>query len=168
MGEGNEYELTKAVSGRVVITNYDTRQLSNAERQALNGLAAANPSNFVLVDIRPGHAGGDWPLFGALKLRSLNVILAFVAAGIERIPEFGVEPDPRTESVSRNPTRALAIEKAFLRRGRAAISVKYRRKTYSVPNTPWDLEAFNLLYQLFQMTVTDVSKVGVPSITISK
>jgi hypothetical protein len=30
------------------------------------------------------------------------------------------------------------------------------------------LEAFNLLYQLFQMTVTDVSKARVPSITISK
>lgn len=168
VGEGNEYELTKAVSGRVAITNYDTRQLSNAERQALNALAAANPSNFVLVDIRPGHAGGDWPFFGALKLRSLNVILAFVAAGIERMPEFDVEPDPRTEAVSRNPTRALAIEKAFLRPGRAAIRAKYRGKTYSVPNTPWDLEAFNLLYQLFQMTVTDVSKVRVPSITISK
>ena len=168
VGEGNEYELTKAVLGRVAITNYDTRQLSNAERQALNALAAANPSNFILVDIRPGHAGGDWPLFGALKLRSLNVILAFVAAGIERIPEFDVEPDPRTEAVSRNPTRVLAIKKAFLRRGRAALSAKYRGKTYSVSNTPWDLGAFNLLYHLFQITVTDVSGVKAPAITISK
>lgn len=168
VGEGNEYELTRAVSGRIAITNYDTRQLSNAERQALNALAAANPSNFVLVDIRPGQAGGDWPIFGALKLRSFNAILAFVAAGIERIPEFDVEPDPRTEAISRNPTRALAIEKAFLRPGRAALSAKYRGKTYSVPNTPWDLEAFTLLHQLFQVTMTDISKVGVPSITISK
>ncbi len=151
-----------------MITNYDTRQLSNVERQALNALAAANPSNFVLVDIRPGHAGGDWPIFGALKLRSFNAILAFVAAGIERIPEFDVEPDPRTGAVSRNPTRALAIEKAFLRPGRAALSAKYRGRTYSVPNTPWDLEAFTLLHQLFQVTMTDVSRVGVPSITISK
>ncbi len=168
VGEGNEYELIKGVKGRVVITNYDTRQLSSAERQDLNTLAAANPRNYILVDIRPGHAGGDWPLFGALKLRSFNFILAFVAAGIERIPEFHVEPDPRTGAVSRNPLRALAVKKTVLRPRRAAIKAKYRGKTYSVPKTPWDLEAFNLLYHLFQITVTDVSSAGAPAITISK
>jgi hypothetical protein len=38
---------------------------------------------------------------------------------------------------------------------------------YTVADTPWDRQAFTLLYQLFQMTVTDVAGVGVP-ITISK
>ena len=38
---------------------------------------------------------------------------------------------------------------------------------YSVADTPWDRQAFTLLYQLFQMIVTEVSGVGVP-ITISK
>ena len=32
----------------------------------------------------------------------------------------------------------------------------------------WNREAFQLLYLLFQMTVTDVPRVGVPSITIAK
>jgi hypothetical protein len=36
-----------------------------------------------------------------------------------------------------------------------------------VANTAWDYQAFTLLYQAFQITVTDVSSVGVP-ITISK
>ena len=76
------------MTGRVVITNYDPRTLSDAERQGLNTRAGANPGNFVFVDIRPGHPGGDLPLFGALKLRSLNRILSFVAAdygGSERV-----------------------------------------------------------------------------------
>jgi hypothetical protein len=37
----------------------------------------------------------------------------------------------------------------------------------TVANTAWDRMVFRLLYQGFQMTVTDVSQVGVP-ITISK
>ena len=48
------YALERRVTGRVVITNYDPRTLSDAERQALNTRAGANPGNFVLIDIRPG------------------------------------------------------------------------------------------------------------------
>jgi len=44
---------------------------------------------------------------------------------------------------------------------------RYGGRYYAVADTPWDLQAFSLLYQAFQMTVTDVSGVGVP-ITISK
>jgi hypothetical protein len=32
----------------------------------------------------------------------------------------------------------------------------------------WNREAFQLLYLLFQMTVTEVPRVGVPSIAIAK
>jgi hypothetical protein len=46
-------------------------------------------------------------------------------------------------------------------------NARYGGRYYSVADTPWNLEAFRLLYQLFQMTVTDVSGIGVP-ITISK
>lgn len=166
IGERNEYELSKSVKGRVAITNYDLRRLSNEERQALNALASANPSNFVLVDVRPGRPGGEFPVFGALKLRSLNAVLTFVASGISKIPEFDVEPDPRTGEVTRNPTQALAVKETILRPLGAALSAKYRGKVYSVPKTEWDLATFTLLHQLFQMTVTEVA-VGIP-ITISK
>ncbi|KAA3604148.1 MAG: hypothetical protein D8M57_16620 [Candidatus Scalindua sp. AMX11] len=38
---------------------------------------------------------------------------------------------------------------------------------YSVNDTPWDTVAFKLLHHLFQMTVIDVTGIGIP-ITISK
>ncbi|MFQ5839454.1 MAG: hypothetical protein ACE5HK_01875 [Candidatus Methylomirabilales bacterium] len=166
-GEDGTYALTRPVTGRVVITNYDPRRLSDEQRQTLNLRATANPSNFILVDVRPGHPGGDFPLFGALKLRSLNVILAFVAAGINRIPEYDVEKDPRTGEVVRNPRRTLAIEVMESPAPEGVPQAFYAGQYYSVGDTLWDREAFILLYQLFQMTVTDVSKVGVP-VTISK
>ena len=98
------------MTGRVVITNYDPRTLSDAERQVLNTRAGANPGNFVFVDIRPGHPGGDLPLFGALKLRSLNRILSFVAAAYGGSGEYDVPKDPRTGDSGPNPRRALGIE----------------------------------------------------------
>lgn len=162
------YELSRPVTGRVVVTNYDPRRLSDADRRALNDRAAANPRNFVLVDVRPGYPGGDFPLFGAIKLRSLNSILAFVAAGISQAPEFDMEKDRRTETVSRNPRQALAIKVTDARPGPPVPQVRYAGRYYAVADTAWDLEAFTLLYHLFQMTVTDVSRVAVPAITISK
>ena len=98
------------MTGRVVITNYDPRTLSDAERQVLNTRAGANPGNFVFVDIRPSHPGGDLPLFGALKLRSLNRILSFVAADYGGGDEYDVPKDPRTGDSGPNPRRALGIE----------------------------------------------------------
>ena len=44
---------------------------------------------------------------------------------------------------------------------------RYAGRYYAIADTPWDCQAFSLLYQAFQMTMTDVSSVGVP-ITISK
>jgi hypothetical protein len=36
------------------------------------------------------------------------------------------------------------------------------------PLARWNREAFQMLYLLFQMTVSEVPRVGVPSITIAK
>ena len=161
------YALERRVAGRVVITNYDPRTLSNAERQALNARAGANPGNFVLIDIHPGHPGGDPPLFGALKLRSLNRILSFVAADHGRSGEDDVSRDPRTGDSGPNPRRALGIEVSARAPPGLVPYVRYSNRYYSVADTPWDRQAFSLLYQAFQMTVTDVSGAGVP-ITTSK
>jgi hypothetical protein len=161
------YELARRVTGRVVITNYDPRALSDSERDALNARAAENPGNFVFVDIRPDHPGGEFPLFGALKLRSLNAIINFVAADYGGSQEFDVTEDPRTGDSGPNPRRALGIEVGDWAPSGTVPYAHYAGQYYSVADTRWDLDVFRLLYQLFQMTVTDVSGVGVP-ITISK
>jgi len=166
--EGVElYELERRVTGRVVITNYDPRTLSDAERSTLNARAANNPGNFVLIDIRPGHPGGDWPLFGALKLRSLNHLLDFVAENDVEVREYDVTKDPRSGDSAPNPARTLAIEVSESAPAGDAPFALYRGHYYTVADTHWDRRAFTVLYELFQMTVTDVSQVGLP-ITISK
>jgi len=51
------------------------------------------------------------------------------------------------------------------------LSIKYNGEYYAISDDSddtWNHEAFRLLYQLFQMTVTDVPRVGAPSITIAK
>lgn len=62
----------------------------------------------------------------------------------------------------------LAIEVADAAPAAGVSGVAYGGRHYTVADTAWDREAFTLLYQLFQMTVTDVSRVGVPTITIGK
>jgi hypothetical protein len=148
------------------VTNYDPNILSNQERERLYRLANRTPANFVLVDIERGFPGGDFPIFGSLKLRSLNVILAFLADTIDRTPEFEVEPDPRTGPVKQNPIRTMDIQVTDSEPN-TSLRVKCAGKYYSVPNAPWDREAFIILYKLFQVTVTDVSAVGIP-VTIAK
>ncbi len=159
------HDLERRVNGRVVITNYDPRALSDAEREALNARAANNPGNFVLIDIRPGHPGGDWPLFGALKLRSFNRMLEFVAE--REALEYDVAKDPRAGDGGLNPPQTLAIDITESVPPGDPPHVLYRERYYTVADTPWDRKAFRVLYHLFQMTVTDVSQVGLP-ITISK
>jgi hypothetical protein len=161
------YVLERRVTGRVAITNYDPRTLSDAERQALNMRAGEIPRNFVLIDIRPGHPGGDIPVFGALKLRSFNMILSSVAADHGGSREYDVTKDPRTGDSGPNPRRALGIEVGDQAPPGLLPHARYGSRYYSVADTPWDRQAFTLLYQLFQVTVTDVSAVGTP-ITISK
>ncbi len=161
------YALTRTVIGRVAVTNYDPRTLGDAERRALNQRAAKNPRNFVFVDIRPDQPGGTFPLSGAIKLRSLNMMLEFIAEGIALWPEFDVPKDPRTGDPGRNPARLLAIHVDDHEPDDDVPYVAFGGEYFAVGDTPWDRDAFGLLYQLFQMTVTDVSRVGVP-ITISK
>ena len=119
-----------------MITNYDPRTLSDAERQALNTRAGANPGNFVLIDIRPGHPGGDFPLFGALKLRSFNTILSFVAADHGASGEYEVTRDPRTGDSGPNPRRALEIEVTAQAPPGLLPHTRYAGRYYAVADTP--------------------------------
>ncbi|MFO1127498.1 MAG: hypothetical protein U1E66_03555 [Rhodospirillales bacterium] len=164
------FTLTRQVRGRILISNYDPLSLSGAERQRLNETAAERPDNMVLVDVRADRPGGEFPIFAALKLRSLFAMLDFVAKGIELFPEVPVEADPRSgEAIAqvRNPLNTLQIIVSDTRPDAADGWIRYQGRYYIIGDSRWDRAAFIVLYELFQVTVTDVSRIGIP-ITIAK
>ncbi|NJD06902.1 MAG: hypothetical protein FIA97_10450 [Methylococcaceae bacterium] len=166
-----QYRIAKRVTGRIVITNYDPALLSNEERARMNEAAEHSPDNEIPVDIRPGHPGGEYPFRGQFRLRSFANILNFIGRGIAEEPEYDVPKDPRTPAVAENPIRAIEIVESDGKPDGADLAVSYRDRYYAVrPETgyQWNQEGFRLLSQLFQMTVTDLPRIGVPGITIAK
>ncbi|MDH5640641.1 MAG: hypothetical protein OEY28_05060 [Nitrospira sp.] len=174
--EKGQPQLIRRMTGRVVITNYDPGLLGNEERRRLQREAERYPRNYVFVDVRPGHPGGDYPWRGQIKLRSFNGILGFLARGIEAEPEFGIDPDPRSTPIGRNPVRTLAVVETEDRPSEAVFAAELEGRWYAMDRGPkgdeepqrWNQEAFELLSQLYQMTVTDVARVPTLPITISK
>ena len=168
----NSYHIRKPVSGRILITNYDPDTLSHEERVALHEAADQGPGDEISFDIRPEHYGGDWPLKGEFRLRSFNAILNFLGRSVEEAPEYGVEKDPRTPEVAENPVKTMDLLVQDSLPSGTDLSVQSHGKYYAVnaagPQARWNREAFKLLSQLFQMTVTEVPRAGVPSITIAK
>jgi len=161
--------LRKKVLGRLLIANYNPAELSNDERLALNRRAQEFPRDFILVDIRPDSPGGDYSLQGWIKLRSFKAVLEFLGRGISKEPEFDVTKDSRTGKVLRNPAKTLEIVESPHQPDTAAFTVEFNNQVFSIGSeSQWNLEAFEVLSQLFQMTVTDVAKVPRPSITIAK
>ena len=102
--------------------------------------------------------------------------MRFLANGIAADPEFQVESDERTGVVVLNPVRTLDIGETTARPDNAAFAVKFEDRWYSIVKAsyddgaldPWNLGTFRVLAQLFQMTVTDISKTPTPAITIAK
>ncbi len=162
--------------GRIVMTNYDPNSLSDRERQRLNDQAERFSQNHLLVDIRPDHPGGTFPMFGVIKLRSFKAILGFIGRSIAEEPEFHVDPDPRTTYVTVNPISTLAIQESETRPEEAIIAVQKRGLWYYIDQESsagelidrWNHETFDLLYQLYHLTVTDVSQIPTTPITIAK
>ena len=164
------------VMGLVLITNYDPMGLRIEEQKALQQEAETLPRSSLLVDIRPGYLGGDYPLRGAIELRSFNNILYFVGQGIAAEPEFNVDKDPRTGPIGINPSKTMYIRETEDRPDDAVFVVEESGFWYSLEPMPhddplyreWNRKAFDILYKLFQMTVTDVSQTHTPTITIAK
>lgn len=164
------------IIGRLAITNFDLDSVPNDYRQALHEETKHFPRNHVLVVIGQGFAGGDYSLHGRVKLRNFKEILSFVGRGIAEEQEFDVEKDPRTGTVWANPVRALAINETEEHPKDHVMAVEHRGFWYSVQGDPkgdkiraqWNNQAFDVLYQLFQMTVTDVGKAQSPAIAITK
>ena len=175
-GGPNLYLLKRQAVGRVIIANYDPNRLSNEDRRRLQEEAQHLPADYILVDIRPEFPGGNYPLHGTILLRSLNAILGFVARGIEEEPELHVDKDPRTGPILRNPVRTLEIEESDRKPSDFEFSVEFDKRYYSIRKYPvsegmvpsWNQEAFAVLANLFQMTVTDLTRYPTPAITIAK
>ena len=163
-------------TGRIVMTNYDPNSLSDNEREKLHRQAEQFSRHHLLVDIRPGHPGGDLPMFGQIKLRSFKAILEFIGRGIAEEEEFPVAPDPRTGPVAVNPARTLTIQESHTKPEEAIISAQKRGLWYYIDQESsegesfdrWNHEAFDLLYQLYHLTVTDISQIPSLPIAISK
>lgn len=163
-------------TGRIVMTNYDPNSLSDNEREKLHRQAERFARHHLLVDIRQGHPGGNFPLFGQIKLRSFKAILEFIGRGITEEPEFHVDPDPRTGPIVVNPARTLTIRESRTQPAEAIVSVQKRGLSYYIDQESvegealdrWNHEAFDVLYQLYHLTVTDVSQIPSLPIAISK
>jgi hypothetical protein len=168
----NTYTLQKEITGRTLMTNYDPATLSPGERARLIDEAGDGHPNDVYFDIRPGHFGGDYVLKGDFRLRSFNRILHFLGRSLGEDPEYHVDRDPRTPAVLENPVHTMELLLSDGTPSEADLSIQFRGKHYSVnttgPLAGWNRKAFQMLYLLFQLTVSEVPRVGVPSITIAK
>jgi hypothetical protein len=168
----NSYTLRKQITGHILITNYDPTTLSPDERAQLVDELEEGKLNDVTFDIRPGHVGGEYPLKGDFRLRSFNTILNFLGRSLEEDPEYHVDKDPRTPAVHENPVHTMELLMSDGMPSGTDLSIQSHGKYYSVnttgPLARWNREAFQMLYLLFQMTVSEVPRVGVPSITIAK
>lgn len=167
----HQYALSKS---RLLLSNYDASRRFERRGDLVKDLQDW-PPNEILVDIRPDHPGGAFSFQGRITLRSFNSILQFLARGISDRPEYAVEQDPRTGFVEVNPAQTLQILETGTVPPDAALSVKYHDRFYSVEEARfakgeganWNLKAFNMLYQLYQMTKKPVSA-PVPGIAIAK
>ena len=168
----NSYTLQKQITGPILITNYDPYTLSPEERARLINETEEGYLNDVSFDIRPGHIGGEYPLKGDFRLRSFYTILNFLGRSLEEDPEYYVDKDPRTPEVLENPVHTMELVLSDSAPSGADLSIQSHGKYYAVKTTGplarWNREAFQMLYLLFQMTVSEVPRVGVPSITIAK
>jgi hypothetical protein len=170
----NTYTLRKQVAGPILITNYNPSILSPEERKRLNDEAREWSPNDVAFDIRPDHFGGGWPMKGIFRLRSFHAILNFLGRTLGDEPEYHVEKDARTPPIEddENPVATMELVVTDATPREADLWVSAYDQYYFVqtrgPLSRWNRSAFQMLYLLFQMTVTDLPRTGVPSITIAK
>lgn len=163
--------LSKRILGHIVLTNYDPAILSNEERIRMHEDADKNALNDVAVDIRSGYPGGEWPMHGYFRLRSFHNVLNFIGQSITDDPEYTVAKHPQTPAVKENPANTMFIRVSEDEPENADNSIQFGDKYYSLaPETgyQWNREGFRMLYQIFQMTITDLAQQGAPSITIAK
>ena len=153
---------------RSVKRNTPSAELSNRGRLALQRRAELYPRNFVLVDIREGGPGGEFPWSGWIKLRSFHSVLEFVGEGIEHSPEFDVEPRLSTSSSLENPKRTLEILVSRRPRDTHRPSLVLGDRVYSLGPGRWNRQGFRILHQLLQMALSDSRSLRELPVAIAK
>ena len=151
----------------MVVANFDPMALTDQQRFELDEKIKKNPSGFVYLDIQPNGPGGNFPIQGAIKLRSMFQILNFIATGIKIAPEFDVSPNEPTEETEAGGTATLKVNITDNPPEVRLPTVYYDGHYYSVNDTVWDRTTFLILSILFQTTIGRIENVGIP-ITISK
>jgi len=168
------FSLRKQIPGPILITNYDPDSLTEAEREKLNERAREWDVSDIAFDIRDGYSGGEWPMSGFFRLRSFHAILGFLGKSLGMEAGYHVEKDSRTPPIlgNENPDLTLAFSVSGTPPSGADFSIRWDNRYYAIntsgPYARWNRDAFQLLFLLFQMTVTDLPRIGVPSITIAK
>jgi len=168
------YTLSKHTPGPILITNYDPSLLSEQEKESLHQIVEDWDVNDIAFDIRTDYYGGEWPMRGVFRLRSFHAILGFLSNALDSERGYYVDKDPRSPPIlgDENPNLTMAMIVSDSPPREADISVKWNNRYYAVDTrnqyARWNRDAFQLLFLLFQMTVTDIPRVGVPSITIAK
>jgi hypothetical protein len=169
--ETGRFDLTRRVTGRLVITNYDPDLLTNEEKISLNATIEQNAPSEVAVDIRHGYPGGEFPIQGKFRLRSFLNVLSFLGRALNDEPEYDVPRDSRTPPVRENPAFTMELRRSRVPMLDAAVSASTGGEYFALkPDSgyPWNQAAFQLLTVLFQMTVVDLPKFNTPAITIAK
>jgi len=170
----NTYTLSKKIPGPILITNYDPNTLSDEEREKLNDMAEDWNISDVAFDIRSDQYGGEWPMSGIFRLRSFHSILGFLGKALGEESGYHVAKDSRTPPIlgNENPDLTMGFVVSDTTPAEVDFSIRWNGRYYAVntqePYARWNRDAFQLLFLLFQMTVTDIPRVGVPSITIAK
>jgi len=172
--EDDAFTLRKQIPGPILITNYDPDRLPEAEREALNERARDWDVSDIAFDIRGGHYGGEWPMSGVFRLRSFHSILGFLGKSLGDEKGYHVEKDARTPPIlnNENPDQTMEFVASNSPPPDVDFSIHWNGRYYAVntvgSHARWNRDAFQLLFLLFQMTVTDLPRNGVPSITIAK
>lgn len=168
------FVLHQKKHGPILITNYDPDTLSEKERAQLSAEAEKWTANDVAFDIRANGTGGEWPMRGIFRLRSFHAITSFLGRSLSDEPEYHVEKDRRTPPVLRdeNPVHTMALRVTQTEPSQTDLSVRSHGSYYAVDtrgeHARWNRDAFQMLYLLFQMTVTDLPRSSSPGITIAK
>ncbi|MCX7089584.1 MAG: hypothetical protein NTV00_16220 [Methylococcales bacterium] len=169
--DSKQVTLSKRSVGRILLTNYDPAILSNDERIRLHEEADQYADNDVSVDIRAGYPGGEWPIHGVFRLRSFHNVLNFIGRSISDEPEYAVVKHAKTPIVSQNPVYTMALSLSEHELADTDISVQFGDWYYALKperGYQWNREGFQLLCQIFQMTMTELAQKGAPAITIAK